>query len=180
MSTSATSSALRRREFLASTLAAATSFALPAAQRRPNIVFVLTDDLRWDALGLTGDPIAKTPNIDRVGREGLVCDNFFVTTSLCSPSRASFLTGLYAHSHRIINNDKNGLDGISHTLVTWPRLLREAGYETAFIGKWHMGFDDSRRPGFDEWISFKAQGMFIDPVVNENGNRRQLSGYMTD
>lgn len=69
---------------------------------------------------------------------------------------------------------------ISHTLMTFPRQLREAGYETAFIGKWHMGLDDSRRPGFDTWISFKGQGIYIDGVVNENGNRRQLDGYMTD
>ena len=150
------------------------------AQSRPNFVFVLTDDLRWDTLGVAGHPIIKTPNIDRVAREGMLAENFFVTTPLCSPSRASFLTGRYAHAHRIINNDKNGLAGISHTLMSWPRLLRESGYETAFIGKWHMGFDDTRRPGFDHWISFKAQGLFIDGVVNDNGIRHQLSGYMTD
>ena len=151
-----------------------------AAQSRPNIVFVVTDDLRWDTLGIAGHPIIKTPSIDRIGREGMAAENFFVTTPLCSPSRANFLTGRYAHAHRIINNDKNGLAGISHTLMSWPRLLRESGYESAFIGKWHMGFDDTRRPGFDHWISFKAQGLFIDGVVNENGIRRQLSGYMTD
>ena len=148
--------------------------------RRPNIIFIITDDQRWDSLGLTGHPFAKTPHLDRLAREGAVFRNFFTTTPLCSPSRASFLTGQYAHTHRIFNNDKVGLDVISHTLMTFPRRLREAGYETAFIGKWHMGLDDSRRPGFDHWISFKGQGIYLDPVVNINGQQRQLDGYMTD
>jgi N-acetylglucosamine-6-sulfatase len=150
------------------------------SQRLPNIIFILVDDMRWDQLGLTGHPFAHTPNLDRIGEEGVNFENAFVGTPLCSPSRASFLTGQYPHKHRIINNDRNGLSFISHKLVTFPQLLRQAGYETAFIGKWHMGDDDTRRPGFDHWISFRAQGLFIDPVMNINGQRRQYSGYMTD
>ena len=152
----------------------------PRRDRRPNIVFVITDDLRFDGLACTGHAFARTPNLDRVAREGVSFTNFFTAVPLCSPSRASFLTGLYPHQHRIINNDKHGLGEISHTLVTFPRVLRESGYETAFIGKWHMGFDDSRRPGFDHWISFHAQGLYIDPVVNVDDRREQLRGYMTD
>lgn len=151
-----------------------------AGADRPNIVFIITDDQRADQLGLAGHPAARTPHIDRIGREGVWFKNFFTVTPLCSPSRASFLTGLYPHAHGIINNDKLGLDVISHTLVTWPRQLREAGYETAFIGKWHMGLDDSRRPGFDRWLSFKGQGLYVDGVVNDDGLSRQLTGYMTD
>lgn len=148
--------------------------------RRPNIVFIITDDQRAGSLGVTGHPYAETPHIDRLAREGALFTNFFVTTPLCSPSRASFLTGQYAKTHHVFNNDRVGLDVISHTLMTFPRRLREAGYETAFIGKWHMGLDDSRRPGFDHWISFKGQGLYLDPVVNVNGEQRQLDGYMTD
>jgi len=151
-----------------------------AADSRPNIVFVITDDQRWDQLGYTGHPVLKTPNIDRIAEEGASFNNFFVATPLCSPSRASFLTGLYPHTHRVFNNDKLGIDVVSHTLMTFPRQLREQGYETAYVGKWHMGLDDSRRPGFDSWISFKGQGIYIDGVVNDNGTRKQLRGDMTD
>src|SRR3954453_4363794 len=133
--------------------------ALADGAKRPNIVFVIADVLRYDALRCTGNPHARTPHIDRLAAEGVLFKNFFVTTPLCSPSRASFLTGLYPHAHRIINNDRIGLDAISHTLVTFPRMPRESGYETAFVGKWHMGSDDSRRPGFDHWVSFKGQGV---------------------
>jgi len=171
---------IRHAPALAFALAFAAVMSAAVPDQRPNILFIITDDQRADLLGLAGHPVAKTPHIDRVGREGAWFRNFFTVTPLCSPSRASFLTGLYPHSHNVINNDKLGLDVISHTLFTWPRQLREAGYETAFIGKWHMGLDDSRRPGFDRWVSFKGQGIYIDGVVNEDGVSRQLTGYMTD
>ena len=147
---------------------------------RPNVLVVITDDQRYDTLGCTGHPVAKTPNIDRLAREGALFRHFYAACPLCSPSRASYLTGVYPHKHGIINNDKLGLDVISHTLMTFPRQLREAGYETAFIGKWHMGADDSRRPGFDRWFSFKGQGVYLDGVVNDDGAQRQLDGHMTD
>lgn len=174
-----------RRCFLkASGLLAATQFfqgtSFGKKNTPPNIIFILVDDMRWDQLSLMGHPFIKTPNIDRIGKEGCTFENAYVCTPLCSPSRASFLTGQYPHKHRIINNDRNGLASISHKLVTFPQVLRRAGYETAFIGKWHMGDDDSRRPGFDQWISFRGQGLFIDPVINDNGQRKQTTGYMTD
>jgi N-acetylglucosamine-6-sulfatase len=151
----------------------------PAVQiARPNIVFILVDDLRWDELGIAGHPFIKTPNIDRIGKEGAMFRNAFMTTPLCSPSRASFLTGLYAHTHGITDNvDRSAA---SHRLMTFPLLLHQSGYETAFIGKWHMGNDDSPRPGFDRWVSFKGQGTYLNPDINEDGKTVKPSGYITD
>ena len=149
-----------------------------ASNSRPNIVFILVDDLRWDELGITGHPFVKTPNIDRIAREGAMFRNAFMTTPLCSPSRASFLTGQYAHTHGITDNVDRSV--ASHRLQTFPLLLHQAGYETAFIGKWHMGNDDKPRPGFDRWVSFKGQGTYIDPPINEDGRAVKPSGYITD
>jgi N-acetylglucosamine-6-sulfatase len=162
---------LSRRSLLAAPL-------LQAQRRRPNIVFVLVDDLRWDELGCTGHPFAQTPNVDRLAREGALFRNAFATTPLCSPSRATFLTGLYPRANGIVDNTDRS--AASHKLVTWPRLLRDTGYETAFIGKWHMGNDDSPRPGFDHWVSFPGQGESTDPPINENGTTTKLRGYITD
>lgn len=145
---------------------------------QPNIVFILIDDLRWDELRISGHPYIKTPNIDRIGKEGALFRNAFMTTPLCSPSRASFLTGQYAHTHGITDNvDRSAA---SHRLRTFPRLLHDSGYETAFIGKWHMGNDDKPRPGFDRWVSFKGQGTYLNPDINEDGKSIKPAGYTTD
>ena len=158
---------------------ASMNFAQPARQqRRPNIIFILIDDLRWDELGITGHPFIKTPHIDRIGREGALFRNAFMTTPLCSPSRASFLTGQYAHTHGITDNVDRSI--ASHKLITFPLLLRQSGYATAFIGKWHMGNDDSPRPGFDRWVSFKGQGSYLNPEINEDGRDVNGRGYITD
>lgn len=161
-------------------LVLAGGFSAPAAESpaQPNIIFILMDDLRWDALSCMGHPVAKTPNIDRIAKEGALFKNFFVSIPLCSPSRASFLTGQYAHTHQVTSNGDHS--ALSHRLVTFPRLLHDAGYETAYVGKWHMGGDDSPRPGFDRWVSFKGQGAYENPMINVDGKAAKATGYMTD
>ncbi len=167
---------LGRRNFLVSL--GGLRLARGAQTPPPNIVVVLMDDLRADELRVTGHPFASTPNIDRMAHEGATFRNAFVTTPLCSPSRACFLTGLYTHHHGIADNtDRSPL---SHRLTTFPRLLRDGGYETAFIGKWHMGVDDTPRPGFDHWVGFPGQGTYFNPELNLNGQRRKQNGYTTD
>lgn len=153
--------------FVASTAAVAAT--------RPNIVFVLIDDLRWDEVDY---PFVSFPALQRIAREGVRFRNAFVATPLCSPSRASFLTGQYAHKHGILDNTDRSPR--SHELITFLRLLKDAGYETAFIGKWHMGVDDNARPGIDHWVSMKGQGRYIDPELNVNGSRSVFPGYFTD
>ena len=145
---------------------------------RPNMVFVLVDDMRWDEFGEGGHNYIATPNIDRLAREGASFKNAFATTPLCSPSRASFLTGTYAHTNGITDNQAR--NERSHQLETFPKQLQGAGYETAFLGKWHMGNDDTPRPGWSHWVSLKGQGEANDPNVNINGERTQLKGYVTD
>jgi len=154
------------------------SIPLPAlAAKRPNVVFILTDDQRWDALSCMGNAHLKTPHIDRLAEEGALFKNHFCTTSLCSPSRASILGGLYAHAHGVVNN----FTDYPRDLPTFPRQLQKAGYATAYIGKWHMGEDDdSKRPGFDHFVTHRGQGKYFDTEFRANDGKRQVvPGYYT-
>jgi len=153
------------------------SSALLHAAERPNVVYILCDDLRWDCLGIAGHPHLKTPNIDRLAHEGVYFKNMFCTTSLCSPSRASILSGQYAHGHKVLNN----FTEYPVDLPSLPRQLQAAGYETAYIGKWHMGEEnDDRRPGFDHFVTHRGQGKYFDTEFRVNGGERKVvPGYYT-
>jgi arylsulfatase A-like enzyme len=184
-----------RRKFIekASTAAAAlpfvSSFGLPeekinprdeiiSGSETPNIVFILSDDHRYDFMSFMGKPkFLETPNMDKMAKEGAHIQNAFVTTALCSPSRASLLTGMFSHRHGVVDNDSP----VPENNVFFPEYLQQHGYETAFIGKWHMGsISDEPRKGFDKWISFKGQGVYNNPLLNIDGKQVQREGYTTD
>ncbi len=152
---------------------------LPSATANdsPNVLFILCDDLRPDALSCFGSKHVRTPNIDALAREGVRFSNAFCTTSLCSPSRASILTGLYAHRHGVRDN----FSELPQKLAHWPGRLQSEGYSTAYLGKWHMGENnDDPRPGFDWFVTHKSQGKYFDTEWNVNGLRRETpKGYYT-
>lgn len=149
--------------------------------KRPNIVFIMTDDHAAHAISAYGSRLNKTPNLDRLAKEGMKFENAFVTNSICTPSRAVILTGKYSHL--------NGVPAFNHIDNTQPLLskyMQTAGYHTGMIGKWHLGANDPKRPedgkptGFDYWNILPGQGAYFDPVMIEMGERKKLSGYTTD
>lgn len=153
------------------------SGALSGADKQPNVLLVLSDDIRWNALSCLGHPHIKTPHIDKLASEGILFENTFCTTSLCSPSRGSILSGLYAHAHGVTNN----FTEYPADMPTFPLQLQAAGYDTAYLGKYHMGEEnDDPRPGFDYFVTHKGQGKYFDTEFNFNGQERKVvQGYYT-
>ena len=151
--------------------------------KKPNFLFILVDDQPHDAVGFSERyPFLKTPNIDKLASEGVNVKNFFVTQSICSPSRASFLTGTYPHIHGVNQNNKY-VDPDWDTYAPYSVHLQKNGYETAHIGKIHMAHKRGKkhiRPGFNYWFSFIGQGQYFNPNVNDNGIETQEEGYITD
>jgi arylsulfatase A-like enzyme len=148
---------------------------------KPNIIFILTDDHRWDALSCMGHPFIETPHLDRIAREGILFENAFVTTSLCSPSRASFLTGQYAHTHGVVTNHTPW----NNKNITFIEYLKKVGYDTAFIGKWHMpGKGLPKLRGLDHFISFTkegGQGVYYDcPLIIDGVKTERKGKYITE
>ncbi|SEN86025.1 Arylsulfatase A [bacterium A37T11] len=156
-----------------------------SSQQKPNIIFLYTDDQRFDALGLVQEAQGakarfkwfKTPNIDRIGREGVRFSNSFVVSSLCSPSRASMLTSQYNHQNGIANNHTE----FTNTDPTYATELKKAGYATGFVGKWHMANQRGPRPGFDYSFSFFGQGRYQDCPFQLNGDKLvDTKGWVDD
>ena len=146
--------------------------------KKPNFIVILIDDLRYDEFGAGGHPYMKTPHTDRIAYEGALFERAFHTTPICSPNRASIVTGQYASRHGIIDNVAR--DAMSHRLPNYHLELQRLGYETAHIGKWHMGNDGKPRPGYDHWVAYDGHGRLYDPKLNENGTYVQHQGYITD
>ena len=155
-----------------------------ATERKPNFIFVIADDQRWDAMGVVqkehGDkaryPWFETPNMDRLAAEGVRFRNAFITHSICSPGRAGFLTGQYTHKNGIMdNNTPFPVNSITHAT-----LLRDAGYQTAYFGKWHMGPQKGQRPGFLHSASFVGQGQYMNCPMEINGTLTPTKGWVDD
>lgn len=145
------------------------------AQTRPNIIYIMSDDHAAHALSCYGSKINQTPNLDRLAREGIRFDNAFVTNALCGPSRATLLTGKYSHMNGFIDNKPSSKFDSSQQ--TFPKLLQAAGYQTAVIGKWHLGTDPV---GFDHWSILPGQGAYNNPAFITNGQKETNKGYVTD
>ncbi|MDP4128824.1 MAG: sulfatase, partial [Bacteroidota bacterium] len=150
------------------------SGSLAYAQKRPNIVFIFSDDHAYQAISSYGFGLNHTPNIDKLADEGILFRNAFVNNSLCAPSRAAILTGKYSHINGIEGNRDLVFDG---SQTTFPKLLHQAGYQTAMIGKWHLISDPT---GFDYWNILPGQGDYYNPDFIDNGVKGRVKGYVTD
>jgi arylsulfatase A-like enzyme len=153
----------------------------PVPRRAPNIVVFLTDDQAQAAMGAYGHPFLQTPQMDRIAAEGVRFTEAFVTNALCAPSRASILTGRYAHAHGVLANGGGpavrNQPGLRDDQVTFVQLLHQVGYHTALVGKWHL---PSWPAGFDEWAILPGQGVYHDPELIAHGMRLQLRGHVDD
>jgi arylsulfatase A-like enzyme len=150
--------------------------AFAADAKRPNIVLIFSDDHAWQAVSAYGEArkLLETPNIDRIGREGMLFTRCLVPNSICGPSRATVLTGKYSHLNGFYNNSNSRFDS---SQTTFPKLLQAAGYQTAVVGKWHLV---SEPTGFDYWHILPGQGVYYHPPMIQNGESVQHEGYTTD
>lgn len=145
---------------------------------KPNIVMIVVDDMRFDEFGAARHPFLETPNIDQLSINGISFSRAYHVSPLCSPNRASLLTGQYVSRHGVLDNTSRS--NLSHRLELISGMLQSSGYRTAHIGKWHMGNDPTPRPGYDYWVSYAGHGKLFDPELYEEGKTRKVKGYITD
>lgn len=147
--------------------------AFSQTSKRPNIILIVSDDHAYQAISAYGSKLINTPNIDRIGKEGAIMQKGYVTNSVCSPSRAVILTGKYSHENRMRDNGTF----FDSSQQTFPKLLQQAGYKTAVVGKWHLW---SQPTGFDYWNILPAQGHYYNPSFIRMGHDTAYTGYVTD
>ena len=143
-----------------------------AQAKRPNIIYIMSDDHAAHAISAYGSRINETPNIDRLAKEGIRFNKCYAVNSICTPSRATVITGKYSHINGV--PVFNRFDGSQPTVA---KYLQAAGYHTGMFGKWHLG---SEPTGFDKWAILPGQGAYHDPAFIEPGGRRVINGYVTD
>ena len=140
----------------------------------PNIVFLFTDDHAYQSIGAYGSTLVETPHLDQLAKSGMRFDRCLVTNSICGPSRATILSGKYSHANGFLTNNHGVFDG---SQVTFPKLLKSVGYQTAMVGKWHLVSDPT---GFDYWHILPGQGAYYNPPMSEMGKQIKHTGYTTD
>lgn len=145
-----------------------------AAKPRLNILYIMSDDHAYQAISAYGYGYNQTPNIDRIGAEGMRFNRCLTTNSLCGPARATLLTGKYSHLNGFYNNTNSRFDG---SQMTFPKELQKVGYQTAIVGKWHLVTDPT---GFDYWEILPGQGQYYNPPMILNGQKVKKEGYVTD
>ena len=145
--------------------------------QHPNILFIMSDDHAAHAMSCYRSRINRTPGLDRIAQGGMRFDSCFCTNSICAPSRAAILTGTYNH----VNGVTTLATKMDNRLQTFPKLLQAAGYQTAMVGKWHLGQGPAHEPtGFDYWCALPGQGLYHDPEMIEMGEKQTVPGYVTD
>ncbi|BDD12196.1 N-acetylglucosamine-6-sulfatase (plasmid) [Fulvitalea axinellae] len=150
-----------------------TEASLAGKKKKPNVLFIMSDDHAYQAISAYGGGLNKTPNLDRLANEGMRFDKAYVTNSICGPSRAVVLTGKYSHINGQLDN-RSSFDGSQQI---FPKIFGEAGYQTAIVGKWHLKSDPQ---GFDYWNILPGQGEYYNPEFIEMGEKKRLTGYCTD